>query len=749
MPLTRHRRLLLGLLATTMLAALTAGSAPAAIEPAPGGPILVVTNAGDPFSAYYTEILRAEGLDEFATVDIGQLSAATLAGHDAVILAPAGLSSPQVQALTGWVQGGGNLIAMRPDPALAPLLGLSYVGGTVSGGDVTLDTSRAPGSGIVGAAMQFHGAADRYGLAGARAVASLSSGDPGVTQRDVGAGHAAAFAYDLARSIVGTRQGDKDWAGQDHDGDALARSTDLFMSPTPGVGDWLDRSKIAIPQADEQQRLLANLLTQSSRTPLPRFWYLPRGDKAEVVMTGDDHGSGETTTVFDDLMAHDPPGCSVADWQCVRATSYAYPESGITPSQAAFYQSNGFEIALHLRMDPGGACNVPFTSLADLNSKLATQLGQFAAFGIGAPTTIRTHCIAWSDFDSQPQADAQHGIRLNTDYYWFSNNDWDQDLAGLYTGSGFPMRFTKVDGSLIDVYQAATDSADDATASPDTVVPAQMRALIDRALGPEGYYGAFTVIVHNDSAASTQATRDAVVTYAQSRGVSIISARQLLAWTDGRNGSSFGAMSFNGGVLGFTIAQNPDARGLQALVPINGSTGALQSLARDGAPIGYTTQVIKGVAYAFFPATSGAYTAVYPPPPPPLVASAAAATARPSRARVRPYSVLSRKTKAPTFPRLRLSARSFRPGSSRFFAMTLRLAHTSRLVLTFRNAKGKAVRRIRVPKHKAGTVLRLRWDGRDSKGHYVKAGRYRFTLTAVGSHYRKTAKGSVRTLTAR
>ena len=25
--------------------------------------------------------------------------------------------------------------------------------------------------------------------------------------------------------------------------------------------------------------------------PLPRFWYLPRGEKAVVVMTGDDHGT--------------------------------------------------------------------------------------------------------------------------------------------------------------------------------------------------------------------------------------------------------------------------------------------------------------------------------------------------------------------------------------------------------------------------------------------------------------------------
>jgi flagellar hook assembly protein FlgD len=79
-------------------------------------------------------------------------------------------------------------------------------------------------------------------------------------------------------------------------------------------------------------------------------------------------------------------------------------------------------------------------------------------------------------------------------------------------------------------------------------------------------------------------------------------------------------------------------------------------------------------------------------------------------------------------------------------AITFRLKHTSRVVLTIRNAKGKVMRRIRAPKHKAHTVLRLRWDGKDSRGHYVKAGRYRYTVTATGSHYQKTARGSVRVL---
>ena len=136
-------------------------------------------------------------------------------------------------------------------------------------------------------------------------------------------GQAAAFTYDLARSVVGTRQGNIAWAGQERDGQTEPiRSDDLFFP------DWLDFSKVAIPQADEQQRLLANLITQMNldRTPLPRFWYLPRGEKAAVVLTGDDHGNGGTAGQFDTLQGRRArPAARWRDWQCVRSTSYVYP----------------------------------------------------------------------------------------------------------------------------------------------------------------------------------------------------------------------------------------------------------------------------------------------------------------------------------------------------------------------------------------------------------------------------------------
>src|SRR5687768_5431465 len=99
----------------------------AAGDPAqgPGGPVLVVTSSASTYGKYYAEILRAEGMNAFAVTDISSLTATQLAAYDVVILAKMPLQSTQVSMLSTWVNGGGNLIAMAPDPALGSLLGLT------------------------------------------------------------------------------------------------------------------------------------------------------------------------------------------------------------------------------------------------------------------------------------------------------------------------------------------------------------------------------------------------------------------------------------------------------------------------------------------------------------------------------------------------------------------------------------------------------------------------------------------------
>jgi phosphodiesterase/alkaline phosphatase D-like protein len=614
------------------------------------GPILIVGSDANPFSIYHSEILRAEGVNAFDTADISAVTASSLSSYDVVILGDISLTTSQVTMFTNWVNSGGNLIAMRPDKQLAGLLGLADAGATLSNSYLSVNTAGAPGAGIVGQTIQFHGTADLYTAGSVATIATLFSSataptpHPAVTLRvGIGAGgRAAAFTYDLARSVVYTRQGNPAWAGQSriNQGGPI-RSSDMFYGAAVSdlQPDWIDLNKVSVPQADEQQRLLVNLILHMNQTkkPLPRFWYFPFGKKAAVIMTGDDHANGATAPRFDDYIAASPPDCSVANWECVRGTSYVYYNSPITDTQAADYEALGFEVALHVNTDC--ASYTP----ASLEDFYVTGLSLFATNypSVPAPTTNRTHCIAWSDWATQAEVSLTHGIRLDTNYYYWPPS-WVVQTPGFFTGSGIPMRFARTDGSMIDVYQAATQMTDESgQAYPDTI-----NGLLDNAIGAAGFYGAFTANIHTDSnTGNSKVWSDQIVASALSRGVPVITARQMLTWLDGRNGSSFGDSTWSGNTLTFSLTTASGANGLQAMLPTNGPTGVLTALARGGQPVTYTLQVIKGVQYAFFPATAGSYAATYAGAAPPVISTVSAnpgtttatitwATDRPANSRV-------------------------------------------------------------------------------------------------------------------
>ena len=350
------RRTLIATLLVVAIGSVWAQAAPAQVPAPPGGPVLVVTDPADPFGQYYGEILRAEGLNEFAIANVGSLNAQTLAAYQVVVLAETDLTAAQVSALTdlGQRRRQPDRDAPGREPGRPARAGLRR-----RRSRERLPAGRRPGRGITGETMQYHDTADLWTGGGGATVAatlfsnaSTSTGRPAVTLRTVGAGQAAAFTYDLARSVVYTRQGNPAWAGQERDGTAPIRSDDMFFGA--GQPTWVDMNKVEIPQADEQQRLLADLITQmnADRMPLPRFWYLPRGEKAAVIMTGDDHANGGTSGQFDIFKAESPPGCSVANWECIRSTSYVFPSTH-DPEREPRYQADGFEIALHLNTGCG------------------------------------------------------------------------------------------------------------------------------------------------------------------------------------------------------------------------------------------------------------------------------------------------------------------------------------------------------------------------------------------------------------
>ena len=147
-------------------------------------------------------------------------------------------------------------------------------GETASDAYFQIDTSQVP-AGLTAEPMQFHGEAIVYETdATVRPVAALAeqdraaeSGPPALTLTDVGAsgGSIAAFAFDLATSVLYTRQGNPDWAAQERDGSTPIRPNDLFVASGTEPAH-LDLEKIGIPQADEQMRLLS-ILWNSIKMP--------------------------------------------------------------------------------------------------------------------------------------------------------------------------------------------------------------------------------------------------------------------------------------------------------------------------------------------------------------------------------------------------------------------------------------------------------------------------------------------------
>ena len=84
----------------------TAAPPPPPPTEGPGGPILVVSSAVNPFSRYYAEILRAEGFNEFTAMDISLVSTDTLNNYDLVILGNFALTATQASMFTTWVNDG-------------------------------------------------------------------------------------------------------------------------------------------------------------------------------------------------------------------------------------------------------------------------------------------------------------------------------------------------------------------------------------------------------------------------------------------------------------------------------------------------------------------------------------------------------------------------------------------------------------------------------------------------------------------
>ena len=166
------------------------------------------------------------------------------------------------------------------------------------------------------------------------------------------------------------------------------------------------------------------------------------------------------------------------------------------------------------------------------------------------------------------------------------------------------MRFADLDGTPIDVYQQNTNINDEVTAS----FTADRRAA--RQCGrPAGLLRRVRrQHPHRRSGPAGRVPRP-IVAAAQARGVPVISYKQMLDWTDGRNNSTIRGLA---GAPGRSLSPPPSepAPTAQTMLPAQGPAARCSDHAQRR-PVAFTVQTIKGIQYAFFTA-SATYQATIP-----------------------------------------------------------------------------------------------------------------------------------------
>ncbi len=587
-------------------------------------PILLIVDSGyraNPFGPYLGEILKTEGFSAFRQTELREVDVAYLRRFPLVLLAEVRLDDERRAMLREYVRGGGRLLAMRPDPALSDLFGLAYLRPRPERllQYVGVAAESDPGRGIESGALQYHGEADEYRLDSAEPVAwlyedvSTPLAFPAAALNRYGEGMALAFSYDLARSVALTRQGNPAWACgpercEDGDGVEGIRPVDGFMRQSGE--QWVGTTRMVVPQADEQQRLLGNCIETlgDGAMPLPRLCYLPEGKKAVLVVTGD--GDNVGFDAFDDVMR-------TAEEYGGRFTAYVLGLSGDpAPAQVEDWLARGHEVAVHID-DTAEATRPTLEGMArayDSSTKRFVEL-----YGRPPGPSMRHHWLIWYGWAETAEIAHRNGVRV--DFNFYHGRQWrlpDGSFAqGYYTGSGLPQRFVTEDGRILDIFQVLTEWADE-TQQRRRQLGVEGATRIVREMLDAAERGRYTVFVANFHPSVWREWRADewarnMMQEAVRRGMPIWSGADLYRFVAARDAAHFSDFSWDGSELRFTLDAGPDDVGLTFMVPASSGRSVLAMVSCQGEPLPLLRERIAGRDHGLVRAVPGeaAYRVIY------------------------------------------------------------------------------------------------------------------------------------------
>jgi hypothetical protein len=560
-------------------------------------PVLLVYNdsyTSNKFGRFLGEIMKAEGFNLFDTAQLGTTTTGQLSGYDTVVLAETSLTSGQTSMFQSYVQNGGNLIAMRPDAQLNSVFGLGSSAGSLNNAYVAILTNNSYGQGFTSESIQTHSPADQYTGVTSQVVALLYSNAstatayPAVVVNNYGSGKAAAFTYDVARSVAYIRQGNPNQINVDADGDSVTRIVDMYYN-------WIDLNKMPLPQADIHQRLFAKIIGQfnASKKPLPRFWYFPNAKNTVSIITSDAHANPDSyyQNLINGLQQYNAP------------TSFYMAQAGDpSPANVNNWTQQGFSFGIH-----------PYITNNSLSTGYDNAKSWYELrYGPLQNRTTRVHQVRWEGWVDGGKVGLSKGMAMDYTYYRYGSwlqkpdNSW---ARGYVTGSGLPMKLIDENGLIIDYFGQYTEIADDQMmyAGLEVLNDAQGYQVNKQAIdvSETGNNQAIVFHFHVDYYGGVGAWVLDTLSYLNSLNIPIFNGETWLNFTEKRYNSNFSTFNWAGNQLSFSANVPAGQSGQTVTIPVNANGKTLSSIQLNGSAASYTTRSVRGENFAFLTVPAG------------------------------------------------------------------------------------------------------------------------------------------------
>jgi len=395
-------------------------------------------------SAYLAEILLAGGLSFTERCSLRDALKA-VDPHRDLILLPHG---SEARGIEPFVHAGGNVVAIRPDPSVERLAGLSRQ--KEADGPSSLRLVQPVCFGARGEPLWTLGQVTVFENDPGPDVAGylfrpgeLESEAPGIIERAIGAGRLVIYAYDPAQCIAQLRQGRPERAGQLPPGETRPRS--LYLQEPNPPADTLWR-----PTADLHCMGLCAIIKGllARHAPVPTLWHIPAGHPAILLFSGDED-AGEQAANERQMKALESAGGAMS--------LYVFPDhTSVTHQRIEEYTRRGHTISVHPNLVPAAGRPV-----AEQLARAEKQVRLFQEKFQRPVHTVRNHSYGWPGYLELPSLWERLGIGLdaNTCAFLFRQSLDGGPFANVH--AALPLPFVREDGSLIDVYQQPTHISDD------------------------------------------------------------------------------------------------------------------------------------------------------------------------------------------------------------------------------------------------------------------------------------------------